>query len=96
MIGFVTMLFMAEMCRGQGIEGIYPDYYPDTFNIIGKIDRIAENEIVIDDTLYKLSPKLTCYTPTSMYASKAVFSVGNRVGVEIDSKHEVTSLYLLE
>jgi hypothetical protein len=95
-IGFVFMLFIAEICLGQGVERTYPDYYPDKFNIIGKIDRIAENEIVIGDTLYRLSPDLTCYTPTSMYASKAVFSVGNRVGVEIDSKSEVMSLYLLE
>ena len=96
MMGFGFMLFMAEIYQGQGVERIYPDYYPDTFNLIGKIDRIAENEIVINDTLYRLSPNLSCYTPTSMYASKAIFSVGNRVGVEIDSKHEVTSLYLLE
>jgi len=95
-MGFVFMLFFVEICHGQGVERIYPDYYPDKFNIIGKIDRIAENEIVIGDTLYRLSPDLTCYTPTSMYASKALFTVGNRVGVEIDSKYEVTSLYLLE
>jgi hypothetical protein len=96
MMGFVTMLFIAGICQGQGVERTYPDYYPDTYNIIGKIDRIAENEIVINDTLYRFSPNLTCYTPTTMYASKAIFSVGNRVGVEIDSKNEVTSLYLLE
>ena len=96
MIGFGVLVFMAEICQGQGVGRPYPDYYPHTFNLIGKIDRIAETEIVINDTLYRLSPNLSCYTPTSMYASKAVFSVGNRVGVEIDSKNEVTSLYLLE
>ena len=96
MMGLVFILTIAEFCFGQGLERIYPDYYPEEFNAIGKIDRIAEKEIVIDDSLFKLSPNVTCYTPISKYVSKALFSVGNRVGVEINSNHEVTSLWLLE
>ena len=95
-LGLALMLPIAGVSYGQAPARTYPDYYPDKFNAIGKIDRIAENEIVINDTLYRLSPDLICYTPTSMYASKALFSVGNRVGIEIDSKNVVTSLYLLE
>ena len=95
-MGLVFMLFVVGVSHGQQPARTYPDYYPDKFNTVGKIDRIADNEIVINDTLYRLSPNLTCYTPASMYASKALFSIGNRVGVEIDSKNVVTSLYLLE
>jgi hypothetical protein len=95
-MGLVFMLFVAGVSHGQLPARTYPDYYPDKFNAIGKIDRIAENEIVINDTLYRLSPNVTCYTPTSKYVSKALFSVGNRVGVEIASKNEVMSLWLLE
>ena len=95
-LGFVFLFFLAGVSHGQDSVRKFPDYYPDKFTTIGNIDRIAEDEIVIGDTLYRLSPSATYHTLTNRDASKALFSVGSRLGVQTNPKHEVTSLWLIE
>ena len=93
---FIFLFFFAGVSYGQDPERKFPDYYPEKFNTIGNIDRIAENEIVIGDTLYRLSPHTTYHTPTTRDASKVLFPVGSLVGFITTSKREVTSLWLIE
>ena len=69
--------FLAGVSHSQYPERKFPDYYPDAFHAIGNIDRIAEKEIVIGDTLYRLSPHATYHTPTIEDASKVLFPVGS-------------------
>ncbi len=96
LLGFIFIFFILGVSYGQDPDKKFPDYYPDTFNAIGNIDRIAENEIVIGDTLYRLSPYVTYHTPTSRDASKVLFPVGSLVGFITTSEREVTSLWLIE
>ncbi len=96
LLGLIFLFFLAGVSYGQAPEQKFPDYYPDTFNAIGNIDRIAEDEIVIGDTLYRLSPHATYHTPTIKDASKVLFPVGSLVGFITTSKREVTSLWLIE
>jgi len=95
-LGFVFLFFLTGVSHGQDREQKFPDYYPDKFNAIGNIDRIAEDEIVIGDTLYRLSPHATYHTPTVRDASKVLFPVGSLVGFITTSKREVMSLWLIE
>ena len=95
-LGALFLFFLTGVSHGQDPERKFPDYYPDTFNAIGYIDRIAEDEIVIGDTLYRLSPYATYHTPTIRDASKVLFPVGSLVGFITTSKREVTSLWLIE
>jgi hypothetical protein len=92
----MTHDFLAGVSYGQNPERNFPDYYPDTFNAIGNIDRIAEDEIVLGDTLYRLSPSVTYHTPTIRDASKHLFLVGSLVGFVTNPDHDVTSLWLIE
>ena len=90
------LFFFATLSYGQDAAQKFPDYYPENFNAIGTIDRIAEDEIVIGDTLYGLSSNTTYHTPTMKDASKSQFPVGSRVGLKTNPKREVTSLWLIE
>ena len=95
-LGFVFLFFLAGVSYGQDPDRKFPDYYPDKFNAIGNIDRIAEDEIVIGDTLHRLSPYVTYHTPTDRDTSKVLFPVGSLVGFITNSEREVTSLWLIE
>ena len=84
----------AEM-QGEG-GFVLPEYYPDRFDGTGRINRIAMDEIVIDDSLYRFSPYAEYATPTDRHALRAWFNVGNRVGYVTNEKHEIISLWLIE
>ena len=77
-------------------EEAFPDYYPDGFNGQGPIDRIAADEVVINDTLFKLSPDVEYHTRTTQNASSAWFSAGKFVGYITNSNLEIVSLWLIQ
>lgn len=95
-LGFVFLFFLSVVSHAQVEERKFPDYYPEKFDTIGTVDRIAEDEIVIGDILFGLSPTTTYHTPTIKDASKVLFPVGSRVGLKTNLKREVTSIWLLE
>ena len=63
---------------------------------IGIIDRIAEDEVVIDDVLYKLAANVIFYESDKLYtyANRSVFSVGTSVGFKYDENREITALWI--
>ena len=78
------------------VEEPFPEYYPDGFNGQGSIDRIAADEVVINDTLFKLSPEVLYHTRTTQNASSAWFNAGKFVGYITNSNLEIVSLWLIE
>ena len=78
------------------IEEPFPDYYPEGFHGQGPIDRIAADEVVINDTLFKLSPEVLYHTRTTQNASSAWFNAGKFVGYITNSNLEIVSLWLIE
>ena len=81
--------------RGRA-EIALPTHYPKQFSGIGRIDRITRNEIVIDDSLYRLAPHVTYHIPTRKNASSAWFRANESVGFVTNAKGEVIALYLIE
>jgi len=73
-----------------------PTYYPEKFDGIGRIDRIARDEIVISDSLYDLSPHATYATPTRKTVPRTRLDVGNMVGFVTNEKKQIVSLWLIE
>ena len=87
----------ATYAQGHGEKArALPKYYPGKFNGTGRIDRITADEIVINDTLYRLSPNAEFATPTRKHASTSSFRAGNRVGYITNENHEIISLWLIE
>lgn len=81
--------------RAKG-EWAFPEYYPKKFDGEGYIDRIAKDEIVIDDCSYRFSPFVKFATPTRKNTLSSRFRAGDLVGYIINSKKEITSLWLLK
>jgi hypothetical protein len=87
----------ATYAEGQGEKArALPEHYPDRFDGTGRIDRLTVDQIVIDDTLYRLSPYAEFATPTRKQVLRSSLHVGNRVGYLTNEKHEIISLWLIE
>jgi len=62
---------------------------------IGTIDRMEGVEIVINDTIYNLSPGVRFYTNSKMdtYANRSWFKVGTRVGFQPDDRGDIIAMW---
>ena len=103
-IGLVLLLSLVLIALYSGIgrtqaplgEGNWPAHYPVMFDGRGHIDRMENNEIVIDDSLHYLSSDAEYSTPTERSVSADAFAVGDYVGYKTNSEHKVRSLWLLK
>jgi hypothetical protein len=98
-LGLVVLAAYSGTTYGEGFLGErtrFPTYYPEKFDGIGRIDRIARDEIVISDSLYKLSPYATYATPKRKTAQRTRLDIGNLVGFVANEKNEIVSLWLIE
>ena len=73
-----------------------PAFYPRGFDGYGRIDMIFEDRLVISDSSKKLSSSVVYAVPSSPYASKSSFRVGNMVGYLLDHRREIVSLWLIK
>jgi hypothetical protein len=85
---------LAQESRSGGL--ILPEYYPARFSGHGCLNRINENEVVIDDRLYKLESDATYHTPQSEYASRSRFREGVRVGFVKKGNRTIQSLWYID
>jgi hypothetical protein len=95
----VSLALPASVCDAQRrvkLESVLPKHYPDGFDGVGYINRIGEDEIVIDDSFHKLSPFVRYATPTRRNALRSQFRAGDFVGYIKNSKHEIESLWVLK
>jgi hypothetical protein len=77
-------------------EVVLPKHYPDGFHGWGRIERISETEIVIDELLYKFAPHAEFNTPERNNVSLYTFKPGTVVGFMTSGKKQIISLWLIE
>ena len=73
-----------------------PEFYPSGFDGYGKIERIDQEGVVIDDTAWKFSRQIRFATPRDRNAGVSSFSVGDTVAYLLNEEREVTSLWYIE
>jgi hypothetical protein len=98
-LGFIVLASYSGTTYGEGFLGEradFPSYYPEKFDGIGRVDRIARDEIVISDSLYDLSPHATYATPTRKTVPRTRLDVGSMVGFVTNEKKQIVSLWLIE
>jgi hypothetical protein len=82
--------------KGVKPEVVLPEHYPDGFDGFGRIDRIARDEVVIDDDLIPLASYVSYHTPKEMNAPSYLFVQGKLVGFIKNSENAIESLWLIE
>ena len=62
----------------------------------GAIDQIRDDEVVVNDCLFTLSPGVKFYTNSKMntYANRSWFKKGTKVGYQINDNDDVTAMWL--
>ena len=103
--GIALALIVAGICIPASVsageqkvkgEWILPAHYPAGFDGYGYINRIAAEEVVIDDSLLRLSPLATYTTLISEMAGSYDFMDGDLVGYLTSSEQEIISLWLIK
>jgi len=97
------LLLLMGLTAGKGqAQGRYyreewklPKFYPRGFDGYGVIDRISDSEVVISDSLLKLSPKVKFNTPRSKNTSDYHFTRGRSVAYLLNENREIESLWLI-
>ena len=76
--------------------GFAEDPEKEAIDGIGAIDQIRDDEVVVNDCLFKLSPGVKFYINSEMntYANRSRFKKGADVGFQINDNGEVISMWL--
>ena len=77
-----------------GETPVHPGY-PPLFDNIGTIDRLAAGEVVIDDSLYRISNSATYHVPGPYDVSRSRFQAGDIVGCLITADGEIESMWFI-
>jgi len=96
-IGIMFLFIAVLVCTTSARERTdLPKHYPDIFSGQGRIDRIEGDEIVINDTLYRLSSYVIFNTPYSMNVSRSRFREGQSVYFILKEEKTIVSIWLIE
>ncbi|MEE4603575.1 MAG: hypothetical protein V2J65_19995 [Desulfobacteraceae bacterium] len=77
-----------------GETPIHPGY-PRLFDNIGTIDSLTDREVVIDDSLYRLSYSASYHMPGGRAVSRNRFKTGDMVGCLITADGEIESMWFI-
>jgi hypothetical protein len=108
-IVFLFGCFLLQMALGAGawagsgagadtLTDVTPqreDGFQVEFQGVGVIDRMGAGEIVIDDSLFRLSPSVAFYGEGGEPLSSGSFAVGTLVGYELEGERVIRSLWKL-
>lgn len=91
-MGFVVIAFFGSICYARERTDL-PQHYPDQFSGQGQIDRIAAEEIVINDCFFRFSKYPVFNSHTHLNVSIKHFHEGDSVYYIKNDKGEIESLW---
>jgi hypothetical protein len=71
------------------------DGFQVEFQGVGVVDRMGAGEIVIDDSLFRLSPSVAFFGEGGEPLGSGSFAVGTLVGYELEAERVIRSLWKL-
>ncbi len=96
-IGIAFIIIALFTCVGYARERTdLPEHYPEEFDGWGRIDRISDEEIVIDDSLFRFSPYVIFNTPARMNVPRDRFRKGQSVYYILNEENKIVSIWLIE
>jgi len=96
LLTFLALSCTCNLARAEdGREGIIDGRNPADFSGTGRIESLEKDRIVINDTPYRLSPRVKYYKQGRKKMSRSSFKEGTYVGYVTNSKREIVSLWLI-
>jgi hypothetical protein len=96
MLSAIPVNFSYAQGRFMREEWKVPKFYPRGFDGYGKIEKIDQGGVVIDDTAFKFSRQVRFATPRDRHAGIISFSVGDTVAYLLNEKREIISLWYIQ
>jgi hypothetical protein len=99
LLAAMIMLLLAESGLAQESRNdawILPKHYPAHFSGHGCINRMEDDEVVIDDQFFRLATDATFHTRKSQYSSRSPFRKGVQVGFSCNSNKKIESLWYID
>ena len=96
LVGIIWSTGSGLLSEGHAAGRILPAHYPDQFSGHGCINRIKDNEVVIDDRLYRFAPDATYHTLTDQYTTRSRFRVGTQAGFVKNDQNKIESLWYID
>ncbi|NOX33911.1 MAG: hypothetical protein GXP56_09270 [Deltaproteobacteria bacterium] len=93
-LAFLLLIFTAMAAAEEPIHKGYPFVFDQT----GRLDRISNKDLVVDDVLYKLSSSTTYHAPDTIFTKFTSFKKGDFLGIILKGKNtrEVLSVWLIK
>ncbi|MFH2057813.1 MAG: hypothetical protein ABIJ59_02815 [Pseudomonadota bacterium] len=90
----VVLIILTAVATAE--KPVHPGY-PYVFDMTGKLDRISDNKLVIDDVLCRLSSSTAFHAPDTIFTKASSFKKNDLIGVIFSDKQkrEVVSVWLL-
>jgi hypothetical protein len=95
-IGAVLPVFICQAQEHVKKEWGLPDHFPEGFDGWGHIERLTDEEVVIDDTLMDLSLQAEFNTLTKRNVSRTEINIGSITGFIKNTKNEIISIWLIQ
>jgi hypothetical protein len=98
LIWMVGMSFLAaSIMPALAEEPVHPGY-PYVFDMTGKIERMSEGVVVIEDDLFKVSSDTTYHSPDTIFTKSSEFQEKDFVGLVLKDKktREILSIWLIK
>ncbi len=92
------LVFSAGILSAEVIytpEGVIVTHYPEQFDLIGQIDRIDKDGLVIHDRFFAFSPQTRFMTPHQLMGRAGDFAVGQEVGLVHDQHNHIITVALI-
>jgi hypothetical protein len=96
MLSAVPGNFSYAQGRFMREEWKVPKFYPQGFDGYGKIEKIDQRGVVIDDTGWKFSRQVRFATPRDRHAGIISFNAGDTVAYLLNEKNEIVSLWYIQ
>ncbi|BCA80232.1 hypothetical protein [Desulfuromonas sp. AOP6] len=69
---------------------------PLSYDGFGVIDQIEPERLIINDSIKRLSPRVTFHDEQGRYVARTLFTAGTQVGYQINKEGEVFRVYLFD
>ena len=91
-----TCILILSILILTSVFGFAEEPEKEVIDRTGTIDQIRDNEVVVNDCSFKLSPGVKFYTNSKMntYANRSRFKKGTKVGFQFKNNGVVTVMWL--